>query len=137
MQRVTQVIRRTAHQMRRDESGALTVESVLWLPVYLLFFALIADVSLMFHSHAQATRIVHDANRLASYGEYTTPNEVKAAVKARLDAYSPNATIQSTFGATTVATTVTMPASDLTAVGIMGVLTNTDITVSLLHLVET
>lgn len=126
-----------AVRMARDESGSITVESVLWMPIYLLFFTLIADVSLMFHSQAQATRIVHDANRQASVGIYKTSSEMKAAVKERLDDYSPNATISSTFGPSTVVTTVTMPVSDVAAIGILGKLVRSNITVSLLHLVET
>jgi Flp pilus assembly protein TadG len=137
MLNIVQSFRRTARKIGSDESGAMTVESVLWMPFYMMFFALIADASLMFHSHSQATRIVHDANRLASYGTYTTPQEMKAAVKARLDAFSPNATITSVFGPTGVATTVTMPVSDIAVVGIVKPLMRGDITVSLLHLVET
>lgn len=124
-------------RLARDESGSITVESVLWMPIYLLFFTLIADVSLMFHSQAQATRIVHDANRQASVGVYTTSAQMEAAVRERLNDYSPNATIDSAFGPTTVVTTVTMPVSDVAAIGILGTLVRADITVSLLHLVET
>ena len=130
-------LRNRANRLARDESGSITVESVLWMPIYLLFFTLIADVSLMFHSQAQATRIVHDANRQASQGVYTTSAQMEAAVKERLDDYSPNATIDSAFGPTTVVTTVTMPVSDVAAIGILGTLVRSNITVSLLHLVET
>lgn len=133
----SKLLKSRLRQMARDECGSITVESVLWMPIYLLFFTLIADVSLMFHSQAQATRIVHDANRQASVGVYTTSNEMKAAVKERLDDYSPNATITSAFGPTTVSTTVSMPVSDVAAIGILGTLIRSNITVSLVHLVET
>ncbi len=123
-------------RLRQDESGSITVESVLWIPIYLLFFVLIADVSLMFHSQAQAQRIVHDANRQASKGDLTAANQVEAAVRARLNDYSPNATISSAFGASTVATTVMMPVTDVAAIGILGVLTRGTITVSHVHLLE-
>ena len=124
-------------RLARDESGSITVESVLWLPIYILFFALIADVSLMFHSQSQATRIVHDANRQVAKGDLTAASQVEAAVRERLNDYSPNATISSAFGATTVQTTVTMPVSDVAALGLMGLLTDGTISVSLIHLRET
>lgn len=129
-------LKRHSKRILSDENGSITVESVLWMPIYLLFFTLIADVSLMFHSQAQATRIVHDTNRLASTGTYTTSAQMEAAVRERLNDYSPNATINSTFGPSTVLTTVSMPVSDVAAIGILGTFTRANITVSLIHLVE-
>ena len=42
----------------RGEHGAITADSVPWLPVHLSFFALIADASLMLRAQAAAARIV-------------------------------------------------------------------------------
>ncbi|WP_211312669.1 hypothetical protein, partial [Silicimonas algicola] len=33
----------------RQDTGAVTVEGVLWVPIYGVFFALLVDVSLMFN----------------------------------------------------------------------------------------
>ncbi len=123
-------------QFRSSESGAITVESVLWLPIYLLFFALIADVSMMFHSQAKAMRIVQDANRLASFQIYTTAEEVEANVTARVQTFSENATVETMLGTDAVATSVSMPVTDIAIIGFMGQLMKFDITVSSLHLVE-
>ncbi|WP_227258014.1 TadE/TadG family type IV pilus assembly protein [Kangsaoukella pontilimi] len=126
----------TLARFRSDERGAITVESVLWMPIYMLFFALIADVSMMFHSQAKVTRIVQDANRLASFQILEDADAVENNVKARLAPFSKNASVETTLGSGAVATTVTMPVTDVAIIGFVGKLLEFDITVSSMHLVE-
>ena len=120
----------------RDESGTLSVESVLWLPIYILFFALIADVSMVFHNQTKAMRIVQDANRLASRGILEDAASVRETVEARVRTISANAEVTSAFGVDTVATTVVMPARDMTMIGLVGALSTLNVTISSMHLVE-
>ena len=35
-------------RFRREEGGSATIEAVLWLPFFVIFFVMIADVSLVF-----------------------------------------------------------------------------------------
>ncbi|MXQ07996.1 hypothetical protein GQ651_09075 [Alphaproteobacteria bacterium GH1-50] len=109
---------------------------MLWMPIYMLFFALIADVSMMFHSQAKVTRIVQDANRLASFQILEDADAVENNVKARLAPFSKNASVETTLGSGAVATTVTMPVTDVAIIGFVGKLLEFDITVSSMHLVE-
>ena len=120
----------------RDERGSITAESVLWIPVYLVFFALIADVSLMLHAQAKATRIAQDANRHASNGYLVTETDLEDMIGASMASISPNATIDSTIGAQTVATTIEMPVTDLEVVGLFARFSDITITVSTIHLLE-
>ena len=120
----------------QDNQGAVTVEAVVWLPIYLLFFGLIADVSMMFHGQARAQRIAYDANRQVSIGALGSESAVEQAVLARVKAFCPGAKVNTTFGASTVATTVTMPAKDLTVIGTFATFAKLDITVSAVHLRE-
>ena len=114
----------------------------LWLPVYLVFFALIADVSLMLHAQSKATRIAQDANRHASTGYIVGLNDteretnLEAMIAASMANISPNATIDSTYGAVSVATTIEMPVSDLEVVGLFARFSDITITVSTIHLLE-
>jgi hypothetical protein len=55
-----------------DESGNATIATVLWLPVYILFFSLVVDASLMFNAQIYLTRVAQDATRLSSLGELDT-----------------------------------------------------------------
>ena len=125
-----------------DERGSVTAESVLWLPVYLVFFALIADVSLMLHAQAKVTRIAQDANRHASTGYIVGDNNseretnLEAMIASSMAAISPNATIDSTYGAVSIATTIQMPVTDLEVVGLFARFSGITITVSTIHLLE-
>jgi len=118
----------------RSQSGALTIEAVLWIPVYLFLFVFIADVSLIFHGQAKATRIAYDGNRMASAGAFETALETKDAVLGRIQVFSPSASVNTVFGTDDITTIVTMPASDLTAIGLITRLVTLDVTVSSVHM---
>lgn len=118
------------------EDGSMTAEAVLWLPVYLAFFAITADVALMFHGQAKATRIVQDANRHASSGYFLTKEEVEANVLARLQVFSPAAQVETTYGTTDVQTFVSLPASDLVAIGLLDSFSNLNVSASAYHRLE-
>lgn len=126
----------TRHLLGRygsDNEGSVTVESVLWVPVYLLFFGLIADVSLMFHAQAKAMRIAYDGNRQASFGLLNSESAVEDMVLARVQAFSSRATVDTVFGADSITTTLTMPASDLIAIGTFASILDLDVTVTSVH----
>ena len=120
----------------RDERGSISAESVLWIPVYMVFFALIADVSLMLHAQAKVTRIAQDANRHASTGYLVSETDLEDMIAASMATISPNATIDSTLGAASVATTIEMPVTDLEVVGLFSRFSGITITVSTIHLQE-
>jgi len=69
----------------RDERGSATIETVLWLPIFILFFALIVDASMVFNAQANLTRIVQDANRLCAVRQFTTAAQVQNYIASRLD----------------------------------------------------
>lgn len=124
----------------RENDGAITVEAVLWVPVYLVFFALITDVSMMFHGYSKALRIAQDTNRHASTGYYIDETDLETMATANLQSFAPNATVQSTLDelATTphVITNISVPSSDLQVIGLFGVFANINIQVSAVHLLE-
>jgi Flp pilus assembly protein TadG len=119
-----------------DERGSITAESVLWIPLFVVFISIIADVSLVLHAQAKAMRIAQDVNRHASTGFYDTDTQMETRAKSVLNAFSPNATVNSTIGNETVATTITLPTNDLFVVGFLGLFTNLSVTVSSLHMLE-
>ncbi len=121
-------------QFFRDDDGAITVESVLWVPVFLLFFALIADVSLIFHGQAKALRIAYDGNRQASLGELATASDTQAAILARIQEFAPNATVNTTFGTEDIETRVVLPTNDMVAVGTITRIMNIDIKIQSSHM---
>lgn len=121
-----------------DEDGALTVESVLWIPLYAFFFAFIVDVSLMFNGQTQVQRILQDVNRLASSGFLITEVEIEERVAASLSHLSSEATVDATIDPDTnlVTTIASLPARDLMATGIVAKFTNLTLNFSAQHVVE-
>jgi Flp pilus assembly protein TadG len=131
------IMRRVAAFFRSDE-GAVTVEGVLWVPIYGFFFALIADTSLMLNGQAQAQRAIQDLNRLASSGFYVTETEVEVRGKAVLSRLSANATVDATIDATngTISTVAVLPAGDLMAIGLITKFSAIQVTVTAQHSIE-
>jgi Flp pilus assembly protein TadG len=118
----------------RCQSGALTVEAVLWVPVYLFLFVFIADVSLIFHGQAKATRIAYDGNRMASVGSFETETETSDAIRGRVHVFSPQATVETVFGSDDITTIVVMPSADLAAIGLISRIVDLDVTVLSVHM---
>lgn len=124
----------TIARFTRCQSGALTVEAVLWVPVYLFLFVFIADVSLIFHGQAKATRIAYDGNRMASVGSFETATETSDAIRGRVQLFSPQASVNTVFGTDAVTTTIVMPAADLAAIGLVSRIVDLDVTVQSVHM---
>ena len=131
------VTRRVAAFLCNDE-GAVTVEGVLWLPVYAFFLTLIVDTSLMFNGQAQAQRAIQDLNRLASSGFFVSEEEVEERGAAVLSHLSANAVVEATIDTTTgvISTVATLPAADIMAVGLISKFTRLSVTVSAQHVIE-
>lgn len=119
-----------------EEDGAVTVEAVLWLPVFIFFFALIVDAVMIMAGQAQALRVVQDANRGVSVGLFQSREETQDFVKASLSRLSPNALVVTDVSQGIIYTTVTMPSSDLVASGMLNHFTRLDINVRAQHLAE-
>ena len=74
----------------QDESGTATIEAVLWLPVFIAFFCLVADASFIFFGQNKAYRIVQDANRKLSIGRLSTAVEVEQYITTQFASFAPN-----------------------------------------------
>ncbi|QMU57287.1 MAG: hypothetical protein GKR98_03130 [Boseongicola sp.] len=128
----------TGRKFTKDEGGGLTVESVLWVPIFGVFIAAIADVSLIFYHQAQATRIAQDANRHASTGYIDTAAEMYAQAFPRVQTFSPNAIVVTNIDSGTrgISTVISMPVSDLAIVGFLNAFPGLRVTVGAYHLSE-
>lgn len=117
----------------RDERGSVTVESVLWLPIFLAFLGLAVDGSVLFSNRALILRTIQDANRLHSIGRF---GEGAAAVAAAEQYVRNNievcpagvcpagVSVNTSVDATGVITTrVLVPADLIDAIGLFGLLT--------------
>lgn len=119
-----------------DETGAATVEVVLWLPVMALLFALVADTAMIFGAQAQVVRVVQDGNRAYSTGRIRDPVLVQDTIKAQITGISPRAVVTTTNVDGQISTVVAMPVEDLTATGLVDAFANFTVRVRAQHLSE-
>lgn len=96
----------------RDEMGGATVESVLWFPVFVVFLALIVDVSLIFNGQALVYKAIQDENRRFAVGTTLDTVELETRLTDRLEGLAPNAVASAKVVDGLVATVVTVPARD-------------------------
>lgn len=120
----------------RREEGSATIEAVIWLPVLMAMFCLAADSALIFAKQAEVMRVVQDANRAMSVGRLTSADATEAYIAAQIAAISPAAEIETTVTSGVIATTVTMPSSDLAATGMIPALTGINVSVTSQHMSE-
>lgn len=102
----------------REDAGSGTIETVLWVPVFVLIIGLVADTSLIFGRQAEALRVVQDANRALSLGRISNVDAAEAYVLNAISEISPNATVETEIVDGIIITRLHMPASDLSATGV-------------------
>ena len=69
---------------RRSEDGASTLETVLWIPVFFAFFALLFDIAMVFNGQARTLRVIQEANRDYSVGQITSEAALEERIKTNL-----------------------------------------------------
>jgi Flp pilus assembly protein TadG len=140
---------RFATRFAREESGAVTVEAVLWIPFFIFILMLITDVSLAFFSRAQAYRIIESGNRAFSInGDPLIATETKRTntqtwienqfLAQYKRATAANVDVETTpnSGSGTVSTSLTYRARDVVAFNTLNVLGNWTIRVQTQQYVE-
>jgi Flp pilus assembly protein TadG len=120
----------------RKEDGSATLESVLWLPVFIAFLTLAADASFIFFGQNQAYRIVQNANRSLSVGRLLSEDEVVDYLSAELSNLAPNAQVTASIEDGTITSIARIPASDLTATRMFTAFLDVNITVGARQFVE-
>jgi Flp pilus assembly protein TadG len=137
---------RRAIAFARNESGAVSVEAVLWLPFFFGFLMLVTDVSMAFYGKAQTYRIVQDVNRALSVGRITTPTQAKTVLINSMNSLFPNGdpypansqlvSVCLSSGNSVVSTTVQIPIQGLVVFTSLGGLMRGNVVVSSASLLE-
>jgi Flp pilus assembly protein TadG len=121
---------------RRETDGNATIEAVLWLPLFVVFLVMIADVSFVFHRQSQIMNIVQDGNRALSVGRIANEEDLVTFVEGRLAGLTTAATVTTSIDTGVVTTNVLVPVDDLVAVGTFAFLSNYNIGVSSQQFIE-
>jgi Flp pilus assembly protein TadG len=109
---------------------------VLWLPVFLAVLGIVVDGTIMFTNRSMAMKVVQDANRSFAIGRLTTPVETQDYILTRLRPMSPSVTAQTSVDKGVILTRVTMPAEEIDAIGLFGLLTGFKVGFQAQHMAE-
>ncbi len=63
-------IKRCLSSFRRQEDGVVTVEFVIWMPIFAILIAMTMNLSMMFYHESQMLRVAQDATRALSLGRF-------------------------------------------------------------------
>ena len=127
---------RWVSRFRDDEAGSGTIEALFWFPIFVLFFVMIADTSLLFYGKAQALRVMQDGNRALSVGRLSSTDETRDFISAQLASLSEHAEVTTEVDNGLVISTVVMPSTDLMAVGSVPGFSRINISVTSQHFLE-
>lgn len=102
----------------RSQRGTATIEAVLWMPVFVVFFGLLTDTSTIFGREAQILRIVQNANRSLAVGHFQTTSEAKVYIQEQVKIFSAHSTVAVVINNGIISSSVSLPATDLTLTGL-------------------
>ena len=125
-------IRRWAVTFLKEEEASLTIELVMWLPVLLVSFQFLADVSIAMMAQQDFHLVARDASRMVALGQ-RTPAEAEGYMKERLAEYDGvKATVS--IANNMVTSTLIIPAESVTSIS--GKLVGNDISADVTMWIE-
>ena len=128
---------RFARRFAQNERGAVSVEAVLWIPLFFLLLILITNASFAFSARAEAFRIVQNGNRAFSAHAFASKEAVETWVEG-VFARSANDDATTTISADkrTVTTQLSFPVRDVMVLNLISIPSSWRISVSSRHYVE-
>ncbi len=129
-------VKRWLAKVVADEDGNVTIEAVLWFPFFIAVFALIVDVSMILHNHSYVMRVVQDANRAFSTGQFVDENATEAFIAQALNHLSDSVVAQTALVDGIISTYVTIPAHDMDITGTFSSISSINIHVGATHFFE-
>jgi Flp pilus assembly protein TadG len=105
----------------KRSDGSVTIEFVLWLPVFLALILLSADASLMFMRQSNFWNVSRDTARIVSrHGLDSVAAEKYAEVNARFGDYTPDVSVEVDAMTSTVTVTITAQSQKMAPFGVLG-----------------
>jgi hypothetical protein len=82
----------------RDEKGVVTIEFVLWVPIFVGLFVLVTDASIIYLTHSEMWSAARDTTRRMTIGEITSRAQARDYAAAHLFLSSRTYVIDPNFG---------------------------------------
>ena len=109
------VLRRGARRLPSCRRGAVTVDFVLWMPVFAFALAVVADASLLLSAQSRLLDVARDASRVVSLGLSDTA-QAEAMIAGRMG-WTTGWTAEVVEVGNFVTTRVSVPYASVTAFG--------------------
>lgn len=123
-------IKSAISRFAKDESAAVTIEFVLWVPVFVLILAITVDASVLFLTQANLWSIARDTTRQMSAG--IDDDVALANARERMAAsWSDETTVVLSRDADVATATFTVAISDVSPFNIVSAFTDGDISVTI------
>jgi Flp pilus assembly protein TadG len=128
-------LRQFAAAFTRETRGSVTVEFVMWVPVFCGLLMLFADTSLTYMNQSNFWNVSRETARIvARHGFDTQAAETFAEAHASFGHYTPKALV--TIDGGTVTVTITADAREITLFGILNFADNQTIQASVTDVLE-
>ncbi|MBD3662512.1 TadE/TadG family type IV pilus assembly protein [Sulfitobacter aestuariivivens] len=121
----------------KDENGSVTIESVIWFPIFAILLAFIMNISMVFFNESQMLRVVQDGNRAFSLGRLDSAAEVEQYILTELSYLDVNLNVTSAVAGGLIETDLTVAASELMPLNFMtGAFSGIQVGVNAQHIIE-
>jgi len=132
---IRQLLARAAGAFRKDTKGNVSIEFVLWMPIFMLFILFTADVSLIFTRQSNHRNVSHDTARILSRHGMSVPEAVfYVKDKTRFSGYTPKVDIQ--VSDTDVTVSIIASAKRMAPFGTLGFALGETVTAQVKHTLE-
>ena len=75
---------RSVFTFLRAEKGAVTIEFILWVPVFVGLLVFVTDASIIYLTHSEMWSVARDTTRRMTTGQFTTPTQARGYAAAHL-----------------------------------------------------
>lgn len=129
-------MKKLLRRFRTCEEGSATIESLIWIPVFVWVLVMIINASLVLFQKNQAFRIVQNANRILSTGYMQTPGETQTYISDKIATFAPEASVTTSIDNGVVTSSVSYQVSNLFMPHVVEDLMNITVNISAQHFME-
>lgn len=126
---------RRIHRYLHDQSGSLSIEFVMWLPLFAFLLVLAGDATMAFMNQSRMWQVSRETARIVSrYGMDELTAESYAQAQLTMGETAP--VVDVSFASAKVTVQMTMPVTAMAPFGLLEFAMDDDISVSVTHAME-
>ena len=129
-------IKSAISRFAKDESATVTIEFVLWVPVFVLILAITVDASVLFMTQANLWSIARDTTRRMATGALAEGTDAEDYARSRMAAWGDSTTVTTSINGTYATILFEVPIADVSPFNIVTAFTSGEIVVGLSQYVE-